>query len=143
MRRRDTGSAAQDGALLVTRIVTGAFLIHGVWDNITDPARMAEFVQFLTQFDFPYPALSAPLTVWMQLAIGIALIFGIMTRTAALLCVITFIVGLVTIHAGDDFRAMWPALALVLIGLQLMASGAGLISIDGLIAAFRRARQPA
>lgn len=132
MRRNQSLTAAQSGALLMMRLGTGTFLIHGVWDNIADTARMAEFVQFLTRFDFPYPAISAPLTVWMQLAIGLAFVLGFMTRLAGLLCVITFAIGLATIHAQDDLRAMWPALALVLIGLQLMATGAGRLSVDAL-----------
>jgi putative oxidoreductase len=29
-----------NAALLALRLLTGAFLVHGVWDNIVDPARM-------------------------------------------------------------------------------------------------------
>lgn len=127
-----------DISLLALRIGTGAFLIHGVWDNIVSPARMAEFVAFLTAAGFPLPQLSAPLTVWMQLAIGIAFILGAATRLAGLLCALTFVTGIAYIHARDDLPAIWPALALVLIGFDLMVRGGGRWSADAFIA--RRAR---
>lgn len=139
MERLGALAGWQDVSLLLLRLATGAFLVHGVWDNIIDPARMAEFVAFLTAFGFPSPALSAPLTVWMQLAIGIAFILGAGTRIAALFCAATFIVGIAYIHAQDELRAIWPALALVVIGLQLAAAGAGRFSVD---AQFARRRQP-
>ena len=44
-----------DLTLLGLRAVTGAFLMHETWDNVTSRARMEEFVQFLDQFDFPLP----------------------------------------------------------------------------------------
>ena len=49
-----------DFALLLLRVFVGLFLIWGVWDNITDPARMREFVEFLRKFHFPSPELLAP-----------------------------------------------------------------------------------
>ena len=36
-----------DFALLLMRLFVGLFLIFGVWDNITDAARMQEFAAFL------------------------------------------------------------------------------------------------
>ena len=130
----------QDVSLLLLRLATGIFLIHGVWDNIVDPARMAEFIGFLTAFDFPLPSLSAPLTVWIQLGIGIALVLGVWTRIAGLLCAATFAVGIVFIHSSDELRAIWPALALVVIGLQLATAGAGRYSVDEWLV--RRRRTP-
>lgn len=122
-----------DISLLVMRLGTGAFLVYGVWDNIVSPARMAEFVGFLTTVNFPLPQLSAPLTVWMQLAIGIAFIIGAATRLAGLLCAATFVIGIAMVHMRDDLRAIWPALALVLIGFDLFVRGGGRWSADALM----------
>lgn len=35
--------AGEDVAFLLLRLLTGAFLVHGVWDNIDSTARMQEF----------------------------------------------------------------------------------------------------
>jgi putative oxidoreductase len=72
--------------------------------------------------------------VWMQLAIGIAFVLGAATRLAGLLCALTFVIGIAFIHARDDLRAIWPALALVLIGFDLFVRGGGRWSADAVIA---------
>ncbi|MFN4097885.1 MAG: hypothetical protein ACK4GG_14065, partial [Sphingomonas sp.] len=63
MRRMRNGTAAAGGdvALLAARVVIGAFLIWGVWDNVTSAARMAEFAGFLGAPGFPMPKVMAPL----------------------------------------------------------------------------------
>ncbi len=55
-----------DLALLALRLLTGAFLIAGVWDNVVDPARMAEFESFQRRFGIPWPELGAPVSVYAQ-----------------------------------------------------------------------------
>src|SRR3712207_4169141 len=69
-----------DFALLLLRLFVGLFLIWGVWDNVTDPARMAEFVAFLRKFGFPVPQLLAPVSVYVQLLVGIGFVLGLFTR---------------------------------------------------------------
>ena len=71
-----------DAALLALRLMVGAFLIYGVWDNIVSAERMAEFVGFLAKFGFPAPELMAPLSVWAQFLCGVAFILGLLTRWA-------------------------------------------------------------
>ena len=39
-----------DLTLLALRLLTGAFLMHETWDNVSSRARMGEFVQFLIGF---------------------------------------------------------------------------------------------
>lgn len=117
-------------ALLALRVVTGAFLVHGVWDNITEVARMEEFVAFQRQFGFPWPQLLAPLSVWMQFAIGVLFILGLLVRWAGIACAVHFVVACVMVHWNQDFRGWWPALALVLIGLLLATRGGGRIALD-------------
>src|SRR5687768_1587819 len=58
--------AGEDWTLLALRLATGAFLLYGVWDNITSQARMDEFVGFLHQHGFAAPAVMARLSVWAQ-----------------------------------------------------------------------------
>jgi putative oxidoreductase len=122
--------AGQDMALLALRLVTGAFLLHGVIDNIASTQRMDEFARFLERHRFPMSDVMAPLSVWVQFFCGGAFIAGACTRWAGLLCSINFVVACLMIHRQDDFRGWWPALVLVLIGILLSTIGAGRFSID-------------
>lgn len=122
-----------DAALLLLRLVVGAFLIWGVWDNIVSAARMAEFVGFLTQFKFAYPEIMAPLSVYAQFLCGAAFILGLLTRWAGWVCVINFIVAVVMVDAAGGIRAAFPATMLILVGAYLGTYGAGRFSLDALL----------
>jgi len=65
-------AAGTDLAFLALRASIGAFLVWGVWDNITSAEHMETFVKFLRQFGFPAPEFLAPFDVWAQFAIGVA-----------------------------------------------------------------------
>lgn len=122
----------QDLALLALRGLTGAFLVWGVWDNISDPARMTEFVEFMRHFKFPAPELMAPLSVWFQFGCGVLFILGLFTRWAGLLMAFNFIVGFLMVHLADDFRAQFPALILIAVSLYLATAGGGRFALDRL-----------
>jgi putative oxidoreductase len=124
-----------DFALLLLRVFVGLFLIWGVWDNVTDPARMREFVEFLRKFHFPSPALLAPLSVYIQLLVGVGFVLGLFTRWAGLLCAINFIVAIVMVDRFGGMRGVFPSGCLVLIGLYLATHGAGRFSLDSALKA--------
>ncbi|MHA7820115.1 MAG: DoxX family protein [Erythrobacter sp.] len=126
---------AEDATLLVLRALTGAFLVHGTWDNITSTERMAEFVAFLTQFGFVAPELMAPLSVWAQFVCGLLLIAGLLTRWAGLVVCFNFIVAVVMVHWAEDFRGWWPAIVLVALGLHFASRGGGKFALDAMLAA--------
>lgn len=126
-------AGAQDFTLLITRVLTGAFLMWGTWDNIADPARMTEFVEFLRAFNFPAPELMAPLSVWFQFGCGASLVVGFLTRWAGLIMAFNFIVGFLMVHLADDFRAQFPALILIAVNLHFAAMGGGKFSLDRLM----------
>lgn len=135
--------SAQTGyALLALRVLTGAFLVHGVWDNVTDAARMHEFVAFVQRHGFAPAALWARVSVYAQLAIGVALVLGFATRWAALLCAGHFVVAWAMVHLHDDFRVAWPALALIAIGCVLATGGAGRASLDALLSRRHSSLEP-
>ena len=67
----------EDGALLLMRLVTGAFLVWGVQDNLVSAERMHEFEQFLAKFGFAAPAFMARLSVWAQFLVGVAPVPGV------------------------------------------------------------------
>jgi uncharacterized membrane protein YphA (DoxX/SURF4 family) len=119
-----------DLGLLLLRFVTGAFLVYQSHDNIFSQARMDEFVAFLTQFNFIYPDLMAPLCVWAQFLCGIAFILGLLTRWAGLVTTFVFIVAVWMVHWPQDFPGWWPALILVFLGFLFATLGAGRYSLD-------------
>ena len=127
-----------DLTLFGLRALTGAFLIHQTWDNVTSRARMDEFVQFLDQFGFPLPWLMAPLSVAVQFGCGVLLVLGLLTRWAGLLIAANFTVAIAMVHFADPFRGWWPALVLVFLGLHFAATGSGKFGLDALIWKRRR-----
>ena len=124
-----------DFALLLMRIFVGAFLIWGVWDNVTEPARMHEFVEFLRKAHFTSPDLLAPASVYAQLLIGLGFILGLLTRWAGILCVIHFAIAIIMVDRFDGMRAVFPSGCLIVIGLYLATHGAGRLSLDSALKA--------
>jgi uncharacterized membrane protein YphA (DoxX/SURF4 family) len=121
-----------DFGLLLLRCVTGVFLIYQSHDNIFSPARMDEFVKFLTQFGFAYPEIMAPLSVYAQFLAGIGFILGLFTRLFGLITCANFIVAVWMVHSPDPFPTWWPALVLVFLGLYFGLRGSGRYGLDAL-----------
>jgi putative oxidoreductase len=124
-----------DVALLLLRLFVGLFLVWGVWDNVTDSARMREFSSFLAKYHFPLPELLAPVSVYLQLAIGVGFILGAFTRWAGILCAIVFVVAIAMVDRFGGMRGVFPSGCLVFIGLYLATYGAGRFSVDAVLRA--------
>jgi putative oxidoreductase len=128
-------------SLLLLRLFVGAFMIYGVWDNITDAARMAEFATFLTTIGCPMPEIAAPLSVWAQFAVGVAFILGLFTRWAGVLLAINFVVAFLLIcRTGASFRDLYPPTILIFVGLVYAAHGARGLGLDAILGRGRVAR---
>ena len=124
-----------DAALLLMRLFVGLFLVWGVWDNITSTARMAEFEGFLRTHGFPSPGLLAPVSAYLQLAIGVAFVLGAGTRWAGIACAVHFAIAIVMVDQQGGMRGIFPSGCLFVIGLYLATHGAGRYSIDQVIRA--------
>lgn len=124
-----------DFALLLLRVFVGLFLVWGVWDNVTDPARMTEFVEFLRSHGFTSPRFMAPLSVYVQLLVGVAFVLGVFTRWAGILCAINFVVAIVMVDHLGGMRGIFPSGCLVAIGLYMATYGAGRFSLDAALKA--------
>jgi len=124
-----------DFSLLLLRLFVGFFLVWGVWDNVTSAARMQEFAGFLAQHGFASPRLMAPLSVYLQLAIGLGFVFGLFTRWAGILCAIHFAIAIAMVDRHGGMRGVFPSGCLVFIGLYLATYGAGRFSIDAALRA--------
>ena len=93
---------------------------------------MAEFVKFLTQFNFVYPELMAPLSVYAQFAAGIAFILGLLTRWFGLITAFNFVVAVWMVHWNDPVPGIWPAAILIFLGLYFGLRGSGRYGLDAL-----------
>lgn len=122
-----------DAALLLLRVVVGAFLVWGVADNVQSAERMDEFAAFLASFGFPRPELMAPLSVWAQFGVGTAFVLGLLTRWAGVICAVNFLVAIVMVDIHSGIRGAFPSACLVLIGLYLATHGPGRFSLDRVI----------
>lgn len=131
-------AAGTDAAILVSRVAVGAFLIWGVWDNVTSAEHMATFVTFLRQHGFPAPEALAPFDVGLQFICGLAFVLGLFTRWAGLVCALNFVIAIAMVDRLAGVRGAFPALSLVLIGLILATYGAGRFSLDALLFPRRR-----
>jgi putative oxidoreductase len=119
-----------DFTLLLLRIFAGLFLVLSVWDNLTSGERMREFAEFLANHGFSSPRLLAPVSVYLQLLVGLAFVLGLFTRWAGILCVIHFAIAIAMVDRMTGMRGTFPSACLIFIGLFLATHGAGRFSID-------------
>ncbi len=93
---------------------------------------MMEFSNFLEANNFPFPIISAVVSVYVQFFGAIFILFGYKLRIASFLLTINFIVALICVHfpANDTIEGMTPALAMLFGCLTLLFTGADKISIE-------------
>jgi putative oxidoreductase len=116
--------------IFLLRLFMGLRLIYGVIDNVTRWETMLDFRDFLQQSGFPFPLVCAIVSVYAQLFAGIAILFGWMTRWAAILMIINFLMALIMVHRNDPVEGMTPPLAILFCCILLLFQGPGKISID-------------
>lgn len=112
------------------RLFLGATLVWGVQDNVFSGARMAEFRGFLAENGFPFPMLSAYLSVYAQLVCGLLILAGAATRPAAAVMAGNFVVALVMVHRSLPFDDNIAPLAMLFGALLLLFHGPGAYSVD-------------
>lgn len=127
-----------DVGILATRVIVGTFLIYGVADNVLSAERMHEFAAFLHGHGFAAAAFWARVSVYVQLACGLLFVLGLLTRLAALACLVNFTVALVMVDLQLGLRGAFPSLALVLFAVLLLGLGGGRWSMDRYAAAESR-----
>lgn len=130
-----------DTALLMLRLFTGCVLIYGTQDNVFHHEHMLEFRDFLAKHQFPIPLFSAYLSAYAQFIGGILIALGLVTRFAALVIVINFVVALVMVHWELPFSANISPLAMLFNALCLTVSGPGAYSVDGYLERRMRAKE--
>ncbi len=132
----------QPYALTVVRLVLGIiFLMHGSQKvlGLFGGGGLAATVQGMTQMGMP--ALLAYVVSFTEFLGGIALLFGLLTRLAALGIMIDMIGAIATVHGKNGFFINWflkPGvghgyeynLALISMSLALILGGSGPLAVD-------------
>ncbi|MCU1433965.1 MAG: hypothetical protein JWR71_690 [Pseudarthrobacter sp.] len=120
-------------ALTILRVALGfLFAAHGFqkFNEWTIAGTQAAF----TQMGVPAANLTAPLVAGLELAGGIALILGVLTRIVAALLAVNMIGALFLVHAAAGVFADKGGYELVLLlgaaALALALTGAGRVSVD-------------
>lgn len=117
-------------APLFIRLFVGWHLIYGVQDNILSWERMLEFRDFLAQFKFPVPLVSAVVSVYAQFICAVLYLLGLFTRPAAVVMIFNFVVALLMVHLGDPYPPAALAFAMLSGSLFLLFYGPGKASVD-------------
>jgi putative oxidoreductase len=116
------------GAIFI-RLIIGFHLIYGVHDNVLHWERMLEFENFLQAHKFPFPLVSAVVSVYAQLICGVLFIVGAFVRTAALIMILNFCIAIAMVHMNDPYPQVFPALTMLSGSLFLLFFGAGKLAI--------------
>ena len=120
----------RDVGPLLLRMFMATRLLYRVVDNIASWEKMLEFEAFLKTSHFPFPLISAIVSVYAQAIAGILLIIGYQTRWAALAMVINFLIAFLMVHWGQPYDHHTPVLSMLFISLLFMFAGAGKYSVD-------------
>ncbi len=100
-----------------------------------------KFSQSVLQMGFPVPIFFAWLAALSEFLGGILIVLGLGTKIAAFLVFVTMSVAAFIAHGGDPFSKRELALSYWTISSTLILTGAGPLSIDGLISFFRSMRK--
>jgi putative oxidoreductase len=120
---------------LVARITIASVFIESGWGKLH---HIDKVIGFFTDLGLPAPAFQAHLVATTEFAGGILILAGLFTRFASVPLMIIMFVALRTagradIHSFSDLTGKTEYLYLVLL-LWLAVQGAGLLSLDALIA---------
>lgn len=120
-------------AITVLRVALGfLFAAHG-WQKFNEWTITGTQAAF-TQMGVPAANVSAPFVAGLELAGGIALILGVLTRVVAALLAVNMIGAFFLVHASAGVFADKGGYELVLLlgaaALALALTGAGRVSVD-------------
>lgn len=119
-----------DLAILVLRLGAGFFLARWGWDK---------FISFDEKaVDWPDPlhvghGVSLALTVFSELVCSVLVIIGLLTRPALAVLIVTMLIIIFVIHAGQPLSEREHAFSFLIPFIALLLLGPGRFSLDALI----------
>lgn len=121
----------EDTGIVLARILMAILFVVAGWGKLTDYAGTQQFMASMG-----IPAIFVPLTVLLEFGGGLAIMFGFLTRTTALITAIFTV--LTAILAHSNFAVDGPTMFLKNISiaggfLLLAINGPGALSIDRLL----------
>lgn len=124
-----------DNAIAIVRIIIGAFLIyHGI--ELFSKEKMDGYEQFLNDVKMSNPVFMSYLGKACELVAGILLLFGFLTRPAAVLMAVTLGVITFKIGSGRIYMEEQHPFMFVLFAFVFFFDGGKKWSIDNYV--FRR-----
>ncbi|MBA3684245.1 MAG: DoxX family protein [Planctomycetes bacterium] len=135
---------AQALPALATRGILAWVFIPAGWGKLHD---LDSVIGYFRQLHIPAPELQAPVVAALELLCGVLLALGLATRVASLVLIGILAVAIVTAvwEPGSDPRAFiigTDEVAYIVMLAWLATAGAGLVSLDHAIGAWRRRQAP-
>ena len=123
-----------DIAILLARVAIAALMFtHGI-------SKIALFTEIPVQFmDFMGlgPEITLALAIFAEIGCSLLILLGLGTRVAVIPLIITMLIAVFIVHAGDPFIKQEMGLHYLLVYTMLLFTGSGKYSLDKLITAKR------
>lgn len=117
-------------ANILVRIIVAWRCIVPAWLFISGAKPTDKFVQLLTSLHFPFPVISAYVSVYAQFICGALILLGLWTRAAAIISIIHFLIIILTAHIHDTIVNSFTPWALLAMSVSLLFTGGGKWSLD-------------
>jgi putative oxidoreductase len=121
--------------LLLVRLSLAAVFVPSGWGKLHD---LEKVTGFFTELGIPAPHFNATLVAVSELGCGAFLLVGLLSRLAAVPLVFSMTIAIITAKRADlsgvtDLFAVDEFIYIVM-AIVVMVLGAGLVSVDGLVA---------
>lgn len=147
--RAGLAEGGHDAVLLIARVGLGILMIWHAKVAYDYSGSVAGFVAGFEQIGIPLPELTARANLFGEVIGGVALIVGASVRLVGLLMAVNMLGAWYWVHPhalysfSPEKSGPESVIAIGLVSLLLVVTGAGRISVDHTVAALRRRRRAA